>query len=179
MTANRYDVNDEIYLSNQLTSEDIPSLVKYLNNETVYTNTLNIPFPYTTKHGENFIQQLNSSSAKSMQLLSIRLKANNELIGACGMHRAVQNERRAAIGYWLGEPYWHRGIMPKVVKKVIDMMKSEWTNLVRIEAQIFSWNIPSMRVVEKNGFAFEGILRKYFHKNGMDMDVHSYALIIE
>ncbi|CAF1292733.1 unnamed protein product [Rotaria sordida] len=104
---------------------------------------------------------------------------NNELIGGCGFRRSVKNERRTEIGYWLGEPYWHRGLMPKIVKKVIEIIKNEWKNLVRIEAKIFPWNKASMRVAEKCGFVFEGVLRKRTHKNGQDIDEHLYALIIE
>jgi RimJ/RimL family protein N-acetyltransferase len=83
------------------------------------------------------------------------------------------------IGYWLAEPYWGRGIMPRVVKKAIEIIKIEWKDFIRIEAEIFSWNESSMRVLEKCGFTFEGILRKYTHGNGQDIDIHLYALIIE
>jgi RimJ/RimL family protein N-acetyltransferase len=179
MTSNRYEIDDEIYITNLLTNEDIPSFIKYLNNPKIYANTLAIPYPYTTNDGEDFIKLIKSSSLNSTGYFIIRLKANDELIGACGFHNLAKNERRADIGYWLAESYWHRGIMPKVVKKVIEIIKNEWKNLVRIEAQIFFWNKASMRVVEKCGFVFEGILRKRAYKDGKDIDVHLYALIIE
>ncbi|CAF2643787.1 unnamed protein product [Rotaria sp. Silwood2] len=159
MTSNRYDIDDKIYITDFLTHEDIPSFIKYLNNSTIHANTLAIPYPYSTNDGEDFIKHIKSESLNSTRFFTIRLQTNNELIGACGLHRSVENERRTEIGYWLGEPYWHRGIMPKVVKKVIEIGKNEWKNLVRIEAQIFHWNKASMRVVEKCGFALEGILR--------------------
>ncbi|CAF1198506.1 unnamed protein product [Rotaria sordida] len=159
MTSSRYEIDDEIYITDLLTNEDIPSFVKYLNNPTIYTNTLKIPYPYSTNDGEDFIKFLKSESLNSTRFFTIRLQANNELIGACGLHRSIKNERRTEIGYWLG--------------------KNEWKNLVRIEAQIFHWNKASMRVVEKCGFTFEGILRKRVHKNGQDIDVHLYALILE
>jgi len=179
MTSKRYDIDNEIYITNLLTEEDIPSFVKYLNNPKIYNNTLHIPFPYTTNDGENFIKIVKQDSLNSTQYFSIRLRENNELIGVCGVYRSLKNERRAEIGYWIGEPYWHRGLMPKVVKKAIEIAKNEWKNLVRIEANIFFWNKPSMRVVEKCGFEFEGVLRKSTHKNGQDIDVHCYSLIME
>ncbi|CAF3377494.1 unnamed protein product [Rotaria socialis] len=178
MTSSHYKVDAELYVTNQLTHEDIPSLIKYLNNQIIHVNTLNIPYPYTTKDGENFIEKVKSASVDSTYFFTIRLNANNELIGACGLYRSVKNKTIATIGYWLGEPYWHRGLMPKVVKKIIEIIRIEWKNLVRIEAHIFSWNKASMRVVEKCDFEFEGILRKLVHKDGEDIDVHSYALII-
>ena len=179
MTLNRYEINDEVYITNLLTKEDIPSFIKYLNNATIHTNTLNIPYPYTQSDGEEFVKRTESSSLDSKRHFTIRLNSNNELIGVCSLFRSKSNSRRMAIGYWLAESYWGRGIMPKVVKKAVEIMKAEWKDIVRIEAEIFSWNKASMRVVEKCGFIFEGILRKCMHKNGQDIDVHSYSLIIE
>lgn len=179
MTSNRYEINEEIYITNLLTNDDIPSFIKYLNNPKIYANTLAIPSPYTEKDGEDFINMIKSSSSDSVQTFTIRLNTNNELIGACGLHRSQENERRAIIGYWLAEPYWNRGLMPKVVSKVIEIVKNEWKNLVRIEAHTFTWNKGSMRVLEKCGFIFEGTLRKHTQKNGQDLDINSYALIIE
>jgi RimJ/RimL family protein N-acetyltransferase len=179
MTSTRYEIDEEIYITDLLTNEDIPSFIKYLNNPILYANTLTIPSPYTTKDGEDFIQKTNSSSLDSTRYFYIRLNTTNELIGECGLHRSLENGRRAEIGYWLGEPYWHRGLMPKVVKKVIEIGKNEWKNLVRIEARMFFWNKASMRVVEKCGFEFEGVARKRLYKNGQDIDEHSYALIME
>ncbi|CAF3722322.1 unnamed protein product [Rotaria magnacalcarata] len=129
MTSNHYKVDDEIYGTNQLTHEDIPSLIKYLNNQIIHDNALTIP-----------IQQ---------KMAKILLKNKNLF-------------QIATIGYWLGEPYWHRGLMPKVFEL----------------KHTFSWNKASMRVVEKCDFEFEGILRKLVYKDGQDIDVHSYALII-
>ncbi|CAF3960487.1 unnamed protein product, partial [Rotaria sp. Silwood1] len=149
MISNGCDIDDEIYIDEILTNEDIPSLVKYFNNPILHANLLTIPYPYTTKDGEDFIQKIKSNSLNLTRIFSIRLKTNNELIGGCGFHRSIKNERRTKIGYWLGEPYWHRGLMPKIVKKVIEMIKHEWKNLVRIEAEIFPWNKASMRVAQK------------------------------
>jgi RimJ/RimL family protein N-acetyltransferase len=179
MISNRYEIDDEIYITDLLTEEDIPSMIKYLNNPTIYANTLAIPSPYTAKDGEEFIKKIKSASLDSKRFFTVRSNSNNELIGACGMYRSIKTERVAEIGYWLAEPYWHRGLMPKIVEKVIKITKNEWKHLVRIEAQTFSWNKASMRVVEKCGFVFEGILRKRVHKNGQDIDVHLYALIID
>ena len=179
MASNRYEVDDDICLTNDLTDEDIPSLVKYLNNPALVANTLRIPFPYGESDGADFIEKVRSSSLDSTYIFIVRVKATNELIGACGFHRSPVNERRTEIGYWLAEPYWHRGLTPKIVKTAIEIVRKRWKNLVRIEANIFPWNKASMRVVEKCGFLFEGIQRKISYKNGKDVDEHLFSLILE
>ena len=179
MTSKRYDIDDDICMTRDLTTEDIPSLIKYLNNPALIVNTLRIPYPYTESDGAAFIENIRTSSPDSTYIFIIRLQETNELIGACGFHRSLVNERRTEIGYWLAEPYWHRSLMPKVVKAAIEIVRGQWKNLVRIEANIFPWNKASMRVAEKCGFAFEGIQRKCAHKNGEDIDEHLFALILE
>lgn len=176
----KFDVDEEIFITNHLSNDDIPSLIKYLNNPKIIRNTLAIPSPYKEIDGETFINEVRTTSNDSLILFSIRLKTNDEMIGCCGFHRVSKtNERRAEIGYWLAEPFWGRGLMAKVLKKAIEIVRQRWTNFVRLEAKIYPWNKSSMRVVEKCGFQFEGIHRKALHKNGEDIDEHCFALIFD
>ncbi|CAF5115696.1 unnamed protein product [Rotaria sp. Silwood1] len=103
MISNGCDIDDEIYIDEILTNEDIPSLVKYFNNPILHANLLTIPYPYTTKDGEDFIQKIKSNSLNLTRIFSIRLKTNNELIGGCGFHRSIKNERRTEKTYIKGK----------------------------------------------------------------------------
>ena len=47
-------IDEGYYLSDPVPS-DIPDLVKYLNDEVMYRNTLRIPRPYTENDGQWFI----------------------------------------------------------------------------------------------------------------------------
>ena len=178
MALERCDIDDDTYITDLISDDDIPSLIKYLNNPAVTVNTLRVAIPYTRADGEAYIRKLQKESMDSTRIFHIRLNATNELIGACGFYRCSYNGRRTDISYWLGEPYWNRGLIPKVTKKCIEIIQDQWKDLVRIEARMLSWNKSSMRVAEKCGFTFEGILRKYEYKDGQDVDAHVYALII-
>jgi RimJ/RimL family protein N-acetyltransferase len=48
---------------------------------------------------------------------------------------------------------------------------------VRLEAPVFAWNPPSMRVLEKCGWQREGVLRAAVIKDGQIVDQVLYALI--
>ena len=50
---------------------------------------------------------------------------------------------------------------------------------IRLEAPVFAWNAPSMRVLEKCGFVREGVLRSSAIKDGHIIDRVMYALISE
>ena len=49
--------------------------------------------------------------------------------------------------------------------------------LVRIQASVFGWNPSSARVLEKAGFAREGVLRQSVFKDGVLADSYLYARV--
>ena len=80
------------------------------------------------------------------------------------------------FGYWLGEEYWGRGIMTQVVKIVAPYVLSRF-GLVRLDAPVFAWNPASMRVLEKCGFAREGVSSASVFKDGELVDQVLYARV--
>jgi len=84
----------------------------------------------------------------------------------------------AEMGYWLGEKYWRRGITSEAIRKLSEYV-FENTGVVRIYADIFSPNIPSMRTIEKAGFHLEGIHKNAVYKNGKLLDEHVYCKLKE
>ena len=84
--------------------------------------------------------------------------------------------KSAHFGYWLGEPYWGRGIMTEAVKAVSSYAMHRFS-LIRLEAPVFEWNPASMRVLEKCGFVREGVLRASAVKDGQVIDRVLYALV--
>ena len=49
--------------------------------------------------------------------------------------------------------------------------------LVRLTAEVFAHNGASMRVLEKNGFVREGLLRKHVVKDAQFIDAVLYSLV--
>lgn len=66
--------------------------------------------------------------------------------------------------------------MSEAVRRMCEDAFAQW-DIVRISAEIFASNTGSQRVLEKNGFQREGILRQSIYKNGKLMDSHLYALL--
>lgn len=80
--------------------------------------------------------------------------------------RAVNHSHRAAeIGYILGRPAWNQGIASEIVPAVIRYGFGQ-LGLCRVEAYVSTGNAASLRVLEKCGFAREGIRRADVFKNG-------------
>ena len=84
----------------------------------------------------------------------------------------------ATIGYWVSERFAGRGITPTAVALATDICFSE-LRLHRMEICIRPENGPSLRVVEKLGFRYEGLRRRFIHINGDWRDHFSFALVAE
>jgi RimJ/RimL family protein N-acetyltransferase len=66
--------------------------------------------------------------------------------------------------------------MTSAVKQACEYVFA-YSDILRIFAEPFSYNIASCRVLEKAGFQFEGLLRKNAFKNGKIVDMKMYALV--
>lgn len=85
--------------------------------------------------------------------------------------------RGAHIGYWIDREVAGQGVMPMAVAMACDHCFT--CGLHRMEINIRPENRPSIRVVEKLGFRYEGIREKYLHIDGDWRDHVSYALTAE
>ena len=76
------------------------------------------------------------------------------------------------------EEYWGNGIMTDAVKQICEYV-FENSDILRIYAEPFAYNIGSCRVLEKAGFQYEGTLRNNAVKNGKVIDMKMYSLLRE
>jgi len=84
----------------------------------------------------------------------------------------------ATIGYWVSQRLAGRGITPASVAMATDLCFDEM-RLHRMEICIRPENIASLRVVEKLGFRYEGLRRRYIHIDGDWRDHYAFALTRE
>ena len=80
------------------------------------------------------------------------------------------------LGYWMGEPHHGQGYMTAAVRAVIPFAFNQ-LRLRRIEAACLPSNVPSIRLLEKVGFAREGYAREYLCIDGTWQDHLLFALL--
>ena len=95
-------------------------------------------------------------------------KKNNTVIGSCGFHKWVKDHSRSEIGYEIHSKYQNKGYMSEAIKEVINYGFNKM-KLNRIEALVDPENENSIRILEKNSFLKEGVLRGHF-KNGNEFE---------
>lgn len=152
---------------------DREPLVRQANNVAVWRNLRDrFPHPYTDRAAREWIAHCLSASPE----LDFAIDVGGEAVGGIGLQPGADVERFSAeIGYWLGEPFWGRGIATAALRGTVAHALRE-LELVRIFALPFSTNLGSARVLEKAGFSLEGILRSSAVKEGRFLDQRLYAI---
>jgi RimJ/RimL family protein N-acetyltransferase len=153
---------------------DKTSLVANANNRSVWRNLAHrFPHPYTSADADGWFALL----ARMPRPTHWAIEVDGEAVGGVGIDLGEGIfERSAKFGYWLGEPYWGRGIMTSVVRATAAFALEQF-DLVRLESPVFEWNLASMRVLEKCGFQREGVMRKSVFKDGKVIDAVLFARV--
>jgi [ribosomal protein S5]-alanine N-acetyltransferase len=113
---------------------------------------------------------------KKPESLSWAIEVDGEYVGGIGIHRVEWKDEKSEIGYWIGKPFWGRGIATEALKQFIKFLDRKY-DFKRISALVFSYNLASQRVLKKAGFKFEGLLRKNAKKNGRFCDDKLYSRV--
>lgn len=154
-----------------LALSDKSSIAALLNNKKIWDNLTDfIPYPYSEEDAIQFIEFVANNTLQ--HVFAIDYNTN-----FCGVIELVVQQdvykKSAKIGYWLGEPFWGKGIMTKAVKLITNYGFEE-LSLVRIFTSVYEYNSASMKVLEKNGYKKEGIFKKAIFKNKALYDEHRY-----
>jgi RimJ/RimL family protein N-acetyltransferase len=121
---------------------------------------------------ESVMRHANQSPRQYYTLAIVR-KADNRLIGRCGLDRGGPD----LLGYCLCRDLWGKGYMTEAVRAVVDYGFRE-INLHRIWADCDPRNIGSRRVMEKMGMRREGhAIENYRYPNGEWADTYFYAIL--
>lgn len=155
---------------------DAKDLAIALSNRKVQDNLRDgLPYPYTEQDGKDYISDM--LSANEDDTFAFAITTDNKVVGSIGVFRQGNIHRQTAeLGYYVAEEYWSRGIMTEAVKQICEYVFSK-SDILRIYAEPFAYNIASCRVLEKAGFQYEGTLRSNAVKNGEVIDMKMYSLL--
>lgn len=155
---------------------DAKDLAAALSNKKILDNLRDgLPYPYTEQDGRDYISAM--IAADQNDTFAFAVTTDGKVIGSIGAFRQDNIHRQTAeLGYYIAEEYWGKGIMTEAVKQLCDYVFTH-TDIIRIYAEPFAYNIGSCRVLEKAGFQYEGTLRNNAVKNGNVLDMKMYACL--
>jgi RimJ/RimL family protein N-acetyltransferase len=138
----------------------------------------NLPYPYKLKDAKQFIgRSIGRSKAGKKLNLGLALKESGQVVGVFSL-TLQKNLLIAETGYWIGKKYWRQGFGSEALQLIL---KFGFKNLKlkKIFAKVLKGNPSSAVLLEKNGFKFEGCLRKQTLLRGRWYDYLMYGMLKE
>jgi [ribosomal protein S5]-alanine N-acetyltransferase len=152
---------------------DVASLTLHANNYAIWRNLRDgFPNPYQEADARAYITRAREQHPET----TFAIDVDGVAVGSIGLAIGNDVERVSAeLGYWLGEPFWGRGIAAACARAVTAYAME--LGLTRVFALPFAGNGASCRVLEKAGFTLEARLRKSAIKEGRVTDQFLYAFV--
>ncbi len=133
------------------------------------------PWPYGLRDAEAFLSGVLAKRPET----DFAIEVDGQVAGGIGFVPGTDIERVSAeVGYWLGVAFWGRGIVTSALLAASRHAYAAY-DVERVFALPFADNRASCRVLEKAGFAREGLLRSAVVKDGRLHDVAVYARLRE
>ncbi|MCY4021410.1 MAG: GNAT family N-acetyltransferase [Chloroflexi bacterium] len=172
---------EQLELADQLVSmrpfepADIAPVFELAGAREIADNTF-VPHPYTQEAAQEFVERVREQwSADEAYVFAILDRATDAFVGCMGIHpEATHNS--ATVGYWIGKPFWGRGIATAALRLLI-RFGFEKLQLNRIEAGHLAHNAASGRVMQKANMQYEGRRRGSKLHRGEYKDAVWYAII--
>ncbi len=92
---------------------DLDALLRYANNPKIAANLRDqFPHPYTRRDGMEYLNYVRDMDVP----MSFAIEYGGEAIGGIGFKLGLDIARLSVeMGYWLGEPFWGRGLATRAV----------------------------------------------------------------
>ena len=131
------------------------------------------------EEAESLIRQdIEWSASDNCICLGVALADSNLIIGKVTLFQLSEQNRRAEIGYVLDRRHWNKGYMTEALGWLLDYA-FDVMKLHRLEADTDPDNLPSLALLEKFGFAQEGLFRDRWWVHGKWHDSVMLGLIEE
>ena len=155
-----------------LHGNDALPIYQYMQSEDMHRFlTDQVPFPYTTEHAFQFVDQ-----AMGCFPLTCAIDSDGVFAGVIGLNEKGDIFRvNLEIGYWLAKPFWGQGIMSEAIRQMTNVAFRQ-SDITRVFANVFAENIGSIRALEKNGYEREGYHPDSLIKHNTIWDCAVYAM---
>lgn len=106
----------------------------------------------------------------------LRERVHRTLLGVVGLEACVHVHRSCELGYWLRREAAHRGLMTEASQGTIAFAFKQM-GMHRIRVAAATDNHPSLSVISRLGFRFEGIARQAEWCDGRWLDHATFGML--
>lgn len=128
---------------------DVPEMVRLADNRAIAERLTRMPHPYSRADAVGFIEIVAQRDDERPYAITL----DDSFIGIIGL--SFHDGSPPELGYWLGEPFWGRGLMSEAARGLVDAAHRT-PHFPLIAARALADNAGSLGVLEKIGFARTG-----------------------
>ena len=160
-----------------LDASDAPAIQRAAGAREIADTMISLPHPYPDGEAERYMarQRAERQAGRSVTFAIDQL-AQGALGGLVEVRDINHEHSNAELSFWLAIEAWGRGYMSEVIQTVVRYCFEDLC-LNRLYAYHMLRNPASGRVLQKNGFKQEGILRQYVRKWEQFEDVALCAIL--
>lgn len=155
--------------------DDAPRVRELVGNWKVARMLARIAYPYSDRIAEEWIAG-HESARTSGRSFPFAIEKDGELVGCIGLDMQEEGERAYEIGYWVGEPYWNKGIATEAGRALI-AQAFEKSQIERLTAGHLVENHASGSVLTKLGFRYIGETRAW--SEARREKVHALRMVLK
>lgn len=133
-------------------ASDAPRIAELAGDYDIARMTTRMPHPYGLADAEAFIARAQAGDPAREAVFVIE-HDDHGLVGAIGLHPGAAYGPE--IGYWIGRPYWGRGLASEAACAAMSWAGGTWSRRA-VVAGYFADNPASGRVLERAGFLHTG-----------------------
>ena len=159
----------------EIKQEHLSNIFKLFSDKKV-TQFYNVVTLTNEEEAQKFIDWFQTRFVEKVGIRwGISLKGHDNIIGTIGFNNFTK-QHRANIGFDLLVDFWNNGYLTEAIKCVTEFGFNK-LDVNRIEAEVMMGNIASEKVLAKNGFTNEGLLRQWMYWNNKYYDMTMFSLL--
>lgn len=135
-----------------------------------------VPLTQTVDFSRSFVRSVVDTPFENREhTFAVRYKG--VFAGLVGFRDTDRGNRKTEIGYWLSEPFQHKGVATQSVRALIRFAFDD-LGMNRIQIRCAVENLPSKQIPRRLGLTFEGIERAgELFPDGHFEDLEVYSLL--
>ena len=169
-------------------ASDAESLAKHGDDKAMWLNGPDVvPFPFKLSDGEEYVKRA-SDSTKWMQSgpswagparpTMYAIARSDIAVGSIEFWTGDDVRARCAnVGYWVGKEYWGQGIATEALAAFVKWIWETFPKIVRLDAEVYDFNVGSGRVLQKVGFEQLATLKNAVWKDGKFAGLELWGMV--
>ena len=151
-------------------ASDVAAVHRFKNDSAVAAGLLDAAFPQSLMRVEEWVARASDLRA-GLEDYRFVIEADDKPIGFVGLYQTDWISRNAEVGIAIGEADYRGRGMGTDALKVAVRFGFESLGLARIWTRVLADNERSLRMFQRAGFQYEGLMRAHRFRHGRFVDV--------